>query len=156
MDFSAIDLRILQKKIKKNVLNCFCNLENISQNKRTDLMLNEIKNNKATDRILIRIIFWEDTNFIVKYLKTIDDKFELISEYSGEKQGGLILNQFNDNNFSVLKSILISHFNYELAKKPSLNIRLQICVPCEEFKVLYDIYDDRGFYKYLVQNLEHS
>ena len=50
---------------------------------------------------------------------------------------------------NFLRSILLRHFNFELAKEPSLNIRVQLAVNNKEkFSILFDIYDDRGCYVY--------
>ena len=52
-----------------------------------------------------------------------------------------------DPNF--LRSVLLHHFNFELAKEPSLNIRVQLAANNKEkFSILFDIYDDRGCYVY--------
>lgn len=63
------------------------------------------------------------------------------------------LNIFIDDgilDISFLKSILNNHFNFEMAKEPSQNLRVQISVNLDNIIILLDIYDDRGFDIYYI------
>jgi len=77
-------------------------------------------------------------------------KYKKTSSYKNGKQPGNIFTDEEVLDISFLKLLLSNHFNFEMAKEPSLNIRVQLCVNLHSFIILLDIYDDRGFDIYFI------
>ena len=77
-------------------------------------------------------------------------RYEKVLSYKNGKRAGVIFIDDRILDESFLKSVLDNHFNFEMAKEPSQNLRVQICVNLNNIIMLLDIYDDRGFDIYYV------
>lgn len=55
-------------------------------------------------------------------------RYEKVLSYKNGKQAGAIFIDDGILDISFLKSILNNHFNFEMAKEPSQNLRVQISV----------------------------
>lgn len=143
---------LLKSKKGKNIVSGRLYLESIKLDSKTDLIILLISSLKSITGITYKILFWEENTKIEGFLESNlpNKKYEKVLSYKNGKRAGAI---FIDDIFldiSFLKSILNNHFNFEMAKEPSLNLRVQICVNLESIIMLLDVYDDRGLDIYYI------
>ena len=75
--------------------------------------------------------------------------YKKIKSYKNGIKPGIIFLEQDKIDTKFIDFILLRHFNFELAKEPSLNIKVQFFIKFDDqFSMLFDIYDDRGFYAY--------
>lgn len=105
--------------------------------------------------VTYKILFWDNDEIIQNFINTnYKGNYSILTNYAnGEEPGILYIDDIDLNNFFFDK-LLTNHFNYELAKDPSLNIRIQICINYINHIKLLDIYDDRGFDIYFTDQLK--
>ncbi|CZE46579.1 hypothetical protein [Campylobacter geochelonis] len=150
-NFDKVFEKMLKDKKKRGVANARIDFENISINDKIKLILFLIFNGNGVENIIYKILFWENDTEIKNYIETKIPKenFKKIKPYKKGAEPGVIFIEQNEINTDFLKSILLRHFNFELAKEPLLNIRVLLFVKMKnQFSILLDIYDDRGCYAY--------
>lgn len=104
--------------------------------------------------LTIKILFWENDSLLKNLMASMNvTKYQLVNSYKNGENPGILYIDMNVLEESVIRQLLINHFNYEMAQDPSLNIRVQICLVEENKITLLDIYDDRGFYIYVLDNV---
>jgi hypothetical protein len=146
-DLDILFMKLLRKRKPKNTLLSRFDLTNFSFNSRKNIILKILfifLSNKIN--IVYRILFWEEIEKILSILN-IDYKKDEVHIYKPYKNGqkpGILFIEDNKINIKFISNILHNHFNYEKAKEPSLNIRLQILSSSKSY-IIIDIYDDRGF-----------
>lgn len=127
-------------------------LESIKLKDKAELIILLISSLKSIIGITYKILFWEEDIKIEKFLELNfpNKRYEKVLSYKNGKQAGVIFIDDGILDVSFLKSVLDNHFNFEMAKEPSQNLRVQICVNLNNIIMLLDIYDDRGFDIYYV------
>ncbi len=141
-------------KIKKatNISKGRFDIESIQLNKKIDFIIYLLLSIKSTESITYKILFWEKVISLQNLIKSYDyKKYILETPYEGGKMPGIIFIDVNFLDKLFLKELLTNHFNFEMAKDPSLNLRIQICVNQKDYITLFDIYDDRGFDTYYLE-----
>lgn len=143
--------KLLKVKKGKNIVRGRFDLEPIKLKTKAEFIIHLISSLKSIIGITYKILFWEDDAKIENFLKLNfpNMMYEKTSSYKNGKQAGII---FIDGkiDISFLRLILNNHFNFEMAKEPSQNIRIQLCVNLDDYIMLLDIYDDRGFDCYCI------
>ena len=138
---------LLKNKNKKCVIKSQFDFENVNVSKKIELIKFLITNKNLADSIVYKIIFWEKDEVIENFL--VSKNYKKMKSYKNGIRPGIIFVEENKIDIEFLNFILLRHFNFELAKEPSLNVRIQFFVKFDdEFSILFDIYDDRGFYAY--------
>ncbi len=142
--------KLLKQKGGRNIVRSNFDLENISMNKKIDFIVHKISEFEFR-KIVFKIIFWDDENRILDVINKKYDFDSIISskQYKNGATPGVIFIEDSKLNVSFFRQILLLHFNFELAKDPCINMKLQIFFDFENDKdILLDIYDDRGFNVY--------
>ena len=96
---------------------------------------------------MYKILFWEKDEVLENCLAFWN--YKKIKSYKNGIKPGIIFVEQDKIDTEFIDFILLRHFNFELAKEPSLNIKVQFFIKFDDqFSMLFDIYDDRGFYAY--------
>jgi hypothetical protein len=158
MNINLIDLSFFEKKIInlikdkkiKNIERDVFDIEKISLPNKSNFLISFIKGIKNVESIKYRILFWEKDNILINFFNYnfSDKNFEIQKPYKGRKSPGIIFVIDEKIDSIFLSELLKNHFNYEMAKEPSMNLRVQIYLHQNKSITLLDIYDDRGFYVY--------
>ena len=135
---------------KRGVARSRIDFENIDVEAKIRLVMFLISKASHLDSVVYKILFWERDEKIEEYLlKNMKGQYTKAKPYKNGARAGVIFIKEKTLEPNFLRSILLHHFNFELAKEPSLNIRVQLAVNNKEkFSILFDIYDDRGCYVY--------
>lgn len=143
--------KLLKNKRGKNVIVGRYNIENIDLSKKSVFVMKFLHSLKAVRGITYKVLYWEKNDDIKEFItNSYPNKDFIISVpyRNGKCPGELYLEDLGvEKNF--LKKLLDNHFNFEMAKEPSYNLRVQICINQDEFITLLDVYDDRGFDIYM-------
>lgn len=108
---------------------------------------------KSVLSLTYKILFWEKDSVVQRLIESNEQKiFEIGTSYKNGEAPGVIFIDDGTLDETFLSTLLINHFNYEMAKDPALNLRVQICVNHENYITLLDIYDDRGFDIYYLES----
>lgn len=137
---------LLETKKGKNIVKGRFDIEPIGLNKKIEFITRLLFSFKSVLSLTYKILFWEKDSVVQKLVKSNKEKTcQFVTSYkNGELPGVLFIDERTIDE-AFLNKLLINHFNNEMAKNPSLNMRVQICVNHEEYITLFDIYDDRGF-----------
>lgn len=138
--------KLLKNKRAKNIVNGRLNLELIKLKDKTELILLLLSSLKSITGITYKIFFWEKDVIIEEFFKLNFPKknYDKVLPYKKGKKAGIIFSDDTILDIAFLKLLLDYHLNFEMAKEPSLNLRVQICINHDNFVTLLDIYDDRG------------
>jgi len=112
---------------------------------------------KIVKNITYKLIYWEKNEIISEFIKNnTKSEFKITSLYrNGELPGVLFINEKGiDENF--FNTLLMNHFNYEMAESPSLNLRVQLFIHHDDLLTLLDIYDDRGVNVFLINKSSYE
>jgi hypothetical protein len=143
---------LLKTKKGKNILKGRFDIESSQLVKKIDFIIYLLSSIKLINGLTYKILFWEEVTPLQNLIECyIDKKYIMTIPYKNGKLPGVIFIDDKILDELFLKELLTNHFNYELAKDPSLNLRVQICVNQEDYLTLLDIYDDRGFDTYYVE-----
>lgn len=144
--------KLLEAKKGENVVKGRFDIEPISLKGKIDFVTHLLLSFKSVLCITYKILFWEKDSVLQNLIESNKEKiFDIVTSYkNGEMPGILFIDEKNLDE-AFLSTLLINHFNYEMVKDPSLNIRVQICVNQEGYITLLDIYDDRGFDIYYLE-----
>lgn len=137
----------LKKKKARNVLKGRFDLEYITLNRKSTHLIKFLSSFDEIIKITYKILFWDKNEVISDFLKK-NNQYDLSTFKCSYRNGikpGILFIEDKKIDHVFIKSLLDHHFNHELAKSPSLNIRVQICLNLKEQIILLDIYDDRGF-----------
>ena len=148
-NFDKIFKELLKNKKKKGVASARIGFESICVDDKIKLILFLISDGVNIENVLYKVLFWEDDTKIENYINKNfpKEKFTKIKPYKNQAEAGVFFIEENEINIKFLKSILLRHFNFELAKNPALNMRVFLFVKIKnKFSILLDIYDDRGCY----------
>ena len=135
---------------KRGIAKSRIDFENIDVEAKIRLIMFLISKASRLDSVVYKILFWEKDEKIEEHLlKNMKGQYTKAKPYKNGARAGVIFIKEKAFEPNFLKFILLRHFNFELAKEPSLNIRVQLAVNNKEkFSILFDIYDDRGCYVY--------
>lgn len=139
--------KLLTNKKGENVANGRVDIENISLINKPNFIVSLLQSYSKVFQITYKILFWEKDEVMSGFFNS---DFKIHTSYKNGKVPGVIFIDDDKINEELVKSLLINHFNYEMAEEPSLNLRIQICLTQEKGIVLLDIYDDRGFDVYFI------
>jgi hypothetical protein len=144
---------ILKTKEGKNLIKGRFDIESIQLKHKADFLISFISLQEEIFSITYKILFWEKDEVIERFfnLNFSPKQYKINKTYRGGKLPGSVFVDESGIDKIFLKTLLDSHFNYEMAKEPSLNIRVQLCINVKDIVVLLDIYDDRGFYIYYLK-----
>lgn len=137
--------KLLEIKKGEKVIKGRFDLEPIELEARLDFIIQLLLSFKSVVGLTYKILFWEKNNFLQSFFEFNQKKYSIVTPYQNGELPGVIFLDEDVLDQSFIKSLLIIHFNYEMAKDPSLNLRVQLCVNHEKYITLLDIYDDRGF-----------
>ncbi|WP_310557032.1 hypothetical protein [Flavobacterium sp.] len=143
--------KLLQLKKGKNIVNGRFDLEPIKLEAKLDFIIHLLLSSNLIESLTYKILFWEETNKVESLIKSYKKKYSTIISYNNGKLPGIIFINEDVLDVLFLKELLINHFNHEMAKNPSLSLRVQICINKEDYITLIDIYDDRGFDIYYLE-----
>jgi hypothetical protein len=138
--------KLLKVKKGKNIAKGRLDLEPIKLKAKAELIALLMSSLKLSAGITYKVLFWEEDAKIENFFKLNfpNKKYVKASSYKNGKQAGVIFVDDEALDTPFLKSILNNHFNFEMAKEPSQNIRVQLCANLDNYIILLDIYDDRG------------
>ena len=144
--------KLLKIKKGRGIANGRLCIESITLKDKAEFVILLISSLKSIIGITYKILFWEEDVKIEKFLELNfpNKRYEKVLSYKNGKQAGAIFIDDGILDISFLKSILNNHFNFEMAKEPSQNLRVQISVNLDNIIILLDIYDDRGFDIYYI------
>ena len=98
--------------------------------------------------------FWESNEVLERMLKecAVDD-YEMTREYKPMrmKPGVVHINFVNEFNKRILKVLITKHYNFENALADSLNVTPFIAIDSGSEVIAIKLYDDRGFYEYVLE-----
>jgi hypothetical protein len=138
--------KLLKTKKGRNVVKGRFDIEPIELEAKLDFIIHMLLSTKSFVSLTYKILFWEEGTRVQSLMKSYKGKtYSTVSSYKNKEQPGVIFIEEKIIDELFIKELLINHFNYEMAKDPSLNLRVQICVDQEDYITLFDIYDDRGF-----------
>lgn len=149
-NFDTTFLKLLKRKKANNVATSRFDLEAMEIQGKITFLYNLISSFNPFTGLTYKILFWENNETIREFLNHnfTKDIIQNKTPYKNGRLPGIVYINTKKINTSSIKALLNNHFNYEIAKSPSLNIRIQICINHENLVVLLDIYDDRGFDMY--------
>lgn len=138
------------RRNKRGIAKSRIDFENIDVEAKIRLIMFLISKVSRLDSVVYKILFWERDEKIEEYLlKNMKGRYTKAKPYKNGARAGVIFIKEKMFDLNFLRSILLRHFNFELAKEPSLNIRVQLTANNKDkFSILFDIYDDRGCYVY--------
>lgn len=144
--------KALRKKNKKSVCTR-CDIEPIALIRKADFICNIIKSLEA-EYIICRILFWEKNEKIESFLQKHipGNEYVVYKHYNNRMTPGICFVHASKDMIPFLRVLLANHFNFELAKAPSLSVRVQICINTKYLGFLLDVYDDRGFFMHILKN----
>ena len=138
--------KLLRNKKGDNIVTGRYDLESLKINDKILFIFEAFIKNKDVRGITYNLLYWEKDGLIKGFLDSKKkENYLIFRNYSGEAIPGEILLDQKEIEFSFFQSLLINHFNHELALEPSINLRVQICINYKNKYLLLDIYDDRGF-----------
>lgn len=138
---------LLVNKNKKSVIKLKFDFESVCVGKKIELIKFLISNKNLVGNIVYKILFWEKDEALENCLAFWN--YKKIKSYKNGIKPGIIFVEQDKIDTKFIDFILLRHFNFELAKEPSLNIKVQFFIKFnDQFSMLFDIYDDRGFYAY--------
>lgn len=144
---------ILKNKISDNVVRARFDIQKIQHRAKLNFINDLIDSTNAVS-ITYKILFWEKSCKIIELpLFGEESKYLIRNEYNGGEFPGIVFLDSCKVNKDLLFNLLTNHFNYEQAKDPGLNIRLQIYIEYNCNAQLFDIYDDRGFDLYYLMKV---
>ena len=140
--------QILKKRRDKSVVKGRIDIEHIALAKKAEFIYNIISSFSTKSEYIYRILFWEKDQVLKVFFKQYFSEIEytIYQSYQNKQKPGICFVSGDELSKSFFKLLITNHFNYELAKNPSLNIRIQIFFRIKGFNIVFDIYDDRGFY----------
>ncbi|WP_259014676.1 hypothetical protein [Emticicia fluvialis] len=145
-NFDILLLKLLKSKKGKNIITGRFDIENIELKKKAGFIIKFILSIKCIKTVTYKILYWENDEVLKEFFNnSSNNNFNISISYNYGKIPGVIFVEDTDIDEFFLKLLLENHFNYEMAKEPALNLRIQVCINQEEFITVLDIYDDRGF-----------
>jgi hypothetical protein len=147
-NFDANFKKILLDKSGENFIRGRYDIEGIQLKNKSGFVIQMLHAIKEIKSITYKILFWETDKTINDFfnLNFNHKTYQIVANYTGKEIPGVLFvdDEKFDKNFT--KVLLNTHFNYELAVSPSLDLRVQICINnVDNFIFLLDVYDDRGF-----------
>lgn len=118
--------------------------DNFSFDKRVNFVIEMIKES-LKEEFILEIKFWDNNILTLDFFKNLTNRNSILEEYKGEESPGIIIVYGRNLELSFFIELLQSHYNYELAEDPSLNIKVLLFIDTTKCLKIYDFYDDRGF-----------
>ena len=119
-------------------------LDDYDFSKRIDFV-SSIVQNHVQKEFIVEIQYWEDNQKMVNFFQQLKNSYSIIKEYKNGQTPGIIVISDNQLDMHFFKNLLSNHYNYELAYKPSLSIKLLLFINYDDYLMIFDFYDDRGF-----------
>lgn len=142
---------LLKNKGGNNIITGRFNIEPVVLDKKLDF-IGEFFSLNIISGLTFKILFWEKDDNLTTVMGLLKiAKYWLHTSYKNGEDPGVLYIDMNVFDESVFRQLLTYHFNYEMAKNPSLNIRVQFCLNEENKIKLFDVYDDRGFDVYVLE-----
>jgi len=147
--------RLLETKKSQNVAKGRFDIELMELSGKIEFITHLLLSFKSVSGLTYKILFWEKDNVVQNVIEQNNEKvIDIVTSYKDGEIPGVIFIDEGILDITFLSALLTNHFNHEMAKEPSLNLRVQICVNHEDYITLFDIYDDRGFDIYYLLRLE--
>jgi hypothetical protein len=145
---------VLENKKGQNFIYGRYDLESVRFELKSIFIIQFLFSLKSLESLTYKILFWEKEERIKSFFLSDfkNKKYEITTSYMNGQNPGILYIDDRLLDKAFLKALLDNHFNYEMAVEPSLNMRVQICINQEDFNILMDIYDDRGFDIYYLIN----
>jgi hypothetical protein len=138
--------KLLETKKGENVVKGRFDIEPIGLAQKINFMTRLLLSFKSVSSLTYKVLFWEKDSTVQNFMVPKNGRIsEIITSYKNGEMPGVLFVDEEIIDEAFVHTLLINHFNHEIANDPSLNIRVQICVNHEVYVTLLDIYDDRGF-----------
>lgn len=145
--------KLLETKKSENVVKGRFDIESIGLKEKIDFITHLLLSFKSVLSLTYKIQFWEKDSIVQSLIESNKEKIvEIVTSYKNGEMPGVLFIDEKTIDETFLRTLLMNHFNHEMGKDPSLNIRVQICVNHEKYITLLDIYDDRGFDIYYLES----
>ena len=144
-NFDQVFGQLLAKKEGENTIKGRFDIEPVTLAHKLDFVVALLSSFQTIRGLTYKILFWDRIGSIKDLMASSRKRYQLSSLYEGDEHPGVIFVDEESLDDSFCKRLLVNHFNYEIAKAPSLNLRIQLCVNHSHYITLLDIYDDRGF-----------
>ncbi len=134
------------KKYEKQESLVWCRyyLDDYKFENRVRFVLNMIKPH-VNGNFIMEVKFWDKNTIIKDFFHESTNKYYIQREYRSNKTPGLVIMEDNNLNLKFFEKLLINHYNYEKALDPALNVKILLFVNYNNFLLVFDFYDDRGF-----------
>jgi len=147
-NFDQVLGQILARKEGKKIIKGQFDIDSVTLAHKLDFIMVLLASFQTIRGLTYKILFWDRIDSIKDLIESSEKKCQIASLYEGYEHPGVIFVDDKALDISFCKQLLVNHFNYEMAKTPSLNLRIQLCINHSYDVTLLDIYDDRGFYIY--------
>lgn len=149
--------KILKEKSGLGIPRMRIYMEEISEvSDKIAFLIDFYQNFGSYESFFLKLLFWENPNQFIKDVICKEEPSSLLNFSFCESNDPTIPNVmwFNGETLdvSMLKEIVLWHFNYEMAKDPSCDMRVQFCLYISDKYMLWDVYDDRGCDVYWIEN----
>jgi|688.fasta_scaffold00269_19 hypothetical protein len=155
INFESQISKLLKNQKGKDIIIGRFDLTEVDFNYKPKILSQYLMSFKSVNSVTYKLLYWEKNETIKEFIKSnTKSEFQITTLYrNGKLPGVLFINEksMNEIFFNIL---ILNHFNYEQALSPSLNIRVQLFLHQKNFITLMDIYDDRGFNVFLINNSE--
>ena len=145
--------RVFSRKRRKGIVAISYDLDWLPLNRKIDFTVNRLcsyRFNKAR----LTLHFWESNEVLEQMLKecAVDD-YEMTREYKPMRMrpGVVHINFVNEFNTRFLKVLITKHYGFENARPGTLNVTPFIAMDTDKEVIAIKLYDDRGFYEYVIE-----
>jgi hypothetical protein len=150
--FDEVFQKLLEEKKGKDVVKGRFDIEQIEFDAKLDFIFHLLLSDRFAENFTYKILFWEEISAIQRLIDNYKVKtYNVAKLYENGEQPGVIFIDDEKLYEAFLRELLTNHFNYELAKEPRMNLRVQVCISHKDYTTLLDIYDDRGFDIYYLE-----
>jgi hypothetical protein len=142
--YSKIFKRYKEYEKRKKIVWSRYYLDEYDFSRRVDFILNLIQSHVQKE-FVVEIKYWEDNYKMAIFLEQSKNSYSIIKEYKNGQKPGIIV--INDNNMDMrfFENLLSNHYNFELACEPALSIKVLLFINYDDYLMIFDFYDDRGF-----------
>lgn len=146
--------RIFKRKIKRGVAFIACNMDCMAMADKVDFVIERICS-ISFKRAVVFVEYWENEEVLKKTLRSCNiSTYKFVREYrQGNMRPGLLVVEFAETiDIRFLRNIISKHFNFEHAVSGSLQIIPYVLIDDDVRIYAFKLYDDRGFYEYVIRN----
>lgn len=142
---------IISNKTNKDVLKLRCDIEQLEVNGKIDRIFSLLEYFDEPSQIIYRIDFWQSSDEIIELIESRGMvECTMLKEYEKDAVPGVILLETKSIRDDIMRELLFRHFNYELARVPAFNMKIQLLLAKNGRTCVFNFYDDRGFDTYFV------